>query len=85
MPGHVVSRGTGGAGKRGTVYHVGRSVRGDIGGTLTARQAAQVLGVTVKVVYRWLHDGTLAGARDGAGRWRIERPAVEALARRRRA
>ena len=46
---------------------------------ITARQAADRLGVSVFTVYRWLDAGTLRGYRAPTGSVRIDPASVEAI------
>ncbi len=71
------------AGGRTRYVRVGSSGLGDSWGTLTVAQAAAVLGVSRRRVYRWLDDGTLRAWRRGDGRWAVDGGAVDALRRRR--
>jgi len=48
--------------------------------TLTPRQVAEELGVTIRTVQRWVADGRLAAARVG-GRMRVSRSSLGAVAR----
>lgn len=49
--------------------------------TLTTGQAARILGVADRTVFRWAERGAFAGAVRMGGRYRIPRPEVERVKR----
>lgn len=45
---------------------------------MAPREAAALLGVTVRTIYQWITDGALPAAKIG-GRWRVRRVDIDSL------